>query len=232
VNGHNTPLPTSDDDLRDLASDAQGPPTEWEGTAQAAARVGVSARKVRYWIEAKRIRARKATQDGREVWLVASSDVTSAAEEERRTPERQSEEASEVVAIEATRAASLALQGFLAHVAEEVNREAEDRRRGDDDLRTLLRSSEEQAATNLLRSEEALAAQNRLLTGRIDEVGQQAGEALAAAQRALQAQQEAFSKVTAERDALAATVGELTGRVEALQAELQRAKRPWWRFGI
>lgn len=67
--------PTSDEPL---ANGAQGPPTEWEGTAQAAARVGVSARKVRYWIEAKRIRARKATQDGREVWLVASSDVTSA----------------------------------------------------------------------------------------------------------------------------------------------------------
>ena len=62
-------------------------------------------------------------------------------------------------------------------------------------------------------------------------MAQQSGAALEAAQRALQAQQEAFSKVTAERDALAATVGELTGRVEALQAELQRAKRPWWRFG-
>lgn len=227
----NGPPPTSDDDLRDLSSDAQGPPTDWEGTAQAAARVGVTARKVRYWIEAKRVRAKKAIQEGREVWLVASSDVTSAAEDERRAQERRSEEASEVVAIEATRAASLALQGFLTHVTDEVNREAEDRRRADDDLRTLLRTSEDRTATEHLRTEEALAAQNRLLTGRIDEVGQQAGEALAAAQRALQAQHEAFAQVTAERDALAATVGDLAGRVEALQAELQRAKRPWWRFG-
>lgn len=81
-------MTSSDDDLRGLASDAQGPPTDWEGTAQAAARIGVSARKVRYWIEAKRIRARKATQDGREVWLVASSDVTSAAEEAAEGPRR------------------------------------------------------------------------------------------------------------------------------------------------
>jgi uncharacterized protein YhaN len=219
------PPPTSDDPL---ASETQGPPTEWEGTAQAAARVGVSSRKVRYWVEAKRIRARKATQDGREVWLVASSDVTSVAEDERRAPERRSEEASEVVAIEATRAASAALQGFLAHVTDEVNREAEDRRRADDDLRTLLRTSEAKAATEHLRTEEALAAQNRLLTDRIDEVGRQATDALKAAQDALQAQQEAFSQVTAERDALATTVGDLAGRVEALQAELQRAKRPWW----
>lgn len=112
-----------------------------------------------------------------------------------------------------------------------MDREAEDRRRGDDDLRTLLRTSEDKAATNLLRSEEALATQNRLLTGRIDEVGQQAGEALAAAQRALQEQQEAFAQVTAERDALAATVGDLAERLEELQADRERAKRPWWRFG-
>ena len=219
--------PTSDEPL---ANGAQGPPTEWEGTAQAAARVGVSSRKVRYWVEAKRIRARKATQDGREVWLVASSDVTSEAEDERRPPERRPEEASEAVAIEATRAASLALQGFLAHVADEVNREAEDRRRGDDDLREALRSSEDKAATEHLRTEEALEAQNRLLTGRIDEVAQQAGEALQAAQRALQEQQEAFSQVTAERDALAATVGDLAERLEELQADRERARRPWWRF--
>lgn len=222
---------TSDDDLRDLASETQGPPTEWEGTAQAATRAGVSARKVRYWIEAKRIRAKKALQDGREVWLVASSDVTSAAEEERRAPERRPEEAAEAVAIEATRAASLALQGFLTHVTDEVNREAEDRRRADDDLRTLLRTSEDKAATEHLRTEEALEAQNRLLTGRIDEVGQQATDALKAALAALQAQQEAFSQVTAERDALAATVGDLAERLEELQADLERAKRPWWRFG-
>jgi len=222
------PPPTSDDPI---ANGAQGPPTEWEGTAQAAARVGVSSRKVRYWIEANRIRARKATQDGREVWLVASSDVTSAAEEERRTPERRSEEASEVVAIEATRAASAALQGFLAHVAEQVNREAEDRRRGDDDLREALRSSEGKAATNHLRTEEALAEQKRDLEARLAEVAQQSGAALEAAQRALQTQQEAFSQVTTERDALAAEVGALRRQVEELQA---RAKRPWWaiwRFG-
>jgi len=226
-----TPPPTSDDDLRGLASETQGAPTDWEGTAQAAARVGVTARKVRYWIEANRVRAKKVLQDGREVWLVASSDVTSAAEDERRAPERRSEEASEVVAIEATRAASAALQGFLAHVSEEVNREAEDRRRADDDLRTLLRTSEDKAATNLLRSEEALATQNRLLAGRIDEVAQQATDALKAAQAAIEAQERAVSQVTAERDALAGTVGELAGRVEELQADLERAKRPWWRFG-
>ena len=40
-----------------------------------------------------------------------------------------------------------------------------------------------------------------------------------------------LAAVTAERDALAATVGELAGRVEELQADLERAKRPWWRFG-
>ena len=220
--------PTSDDDL---ANGAQGPPTEWEGTAQAAARVGVSSRKVRYWVEAKRIRARKATQDGREVWLVASSDVTSVAEEERRAPERRPEEASEVVAIEATRAASAALQGFLAHVAEQVNREAEDRRRGDDDLREALRTSEASSATKHLRTEEALAEQKRDLEARLAEVAQQSGAALEAAQRALQTQQEAFSQVTTERDALAAEVGALRRQVEELQA---RAKRPWWaiwRFG-
>jgi len=223
-----TPPPTSDDDLRDLASETQGPPTTWEGTAQAAARVGVTARKVRYWVEAKRIRAKKALQDGREVWLVASSDVTSAAEDERRAPERRSEEASEVVAIEATRAASAALQGFLAHVGEQVDREAEDRRRGDDDLREALRSSEDKAATKHLRTEEALAEQKRDLAARLAEVAQQSGAALEAAQRAVQAQQEAFSQVTAERDALAAAVGALRRQVEELQA---RAKRPWWRFG-
>ena len=228
MNGHNTPPPTSDDDLRDLASDAQGPPTEWEGTAQAAARVGVTARKVRYWIEARRIRAQKALQEGREVWLVASSDVTSAAEDERRSEERRTEEVAEVVAIEATRAASAALQGFLAHVAEEVNREAEDRRRGDDDLREALRSSEDKAATDHLRTEEALAEQRRDLDARLAAVAQQSGEALAAAQRAIQTQQEAFSEVSAERDLLAAEVGELREQIEELR---KRAKRPWWRFG-
>lgn len=220
--------PTSDDDL---ANGAQGPPTEWEGTAQAAARVGVSSRKVRYWVEAKRIRARKATQDGREVWLVASSDVTSVAEEERRAPERRPEEASEAVAIEATRAASLALQGFLAHVADEVNREAEDRRRGDDDLLEALRSSEDKAATKHLRTEEALAEQKRDLEARLAAVAQQSGAALEAAQRALQTQQEAFSQVTTERDLLAAEVGELAQRLEELQTDRERAKRPWWRLG-
>lgn len=215
------PPPTSDDPL---ASETQGPPTEWEGTAQAAARVGVSARKVRYWVEARRIRAKKATQDGREVWLVASSDVTSVAEEERRPQERRSEEVAEVVAIEATRAASAALQGFLANVAEQVNREAEDRRRGDDDLREALRSSEANAATNHLRTEQALAEQKRDLSARLAEVAQQSGAALEAAQRALQAQQEVFSQVSAERDALAE-------RLEELQADLQRARLPWWRFG-
>ena len=62
-------------------------------------------------------------------------------------------------------------------------------------------------------------------------VAQQSGAALEAAQRALQTQQEAFSQVTAERDALAAAVGALRRQVEELQA---RAKRPWWaiwRFG-
>jgi len=217
--------PTSDDDL---ANGAQGPPTEWEGTAQAAARVGVSARKVRYWIEAKRVRGKKAVQDGREVWLVASSDVTSAAECERRAPERRSEEVAEVVAIEATRAASAALQGFLAHVTDEVNREAEDRRRADDDLRTLLRTSEDKAATEHLRTEEALAEQKCDLEARLAAVAQQSGAALEAAQRALQTQQEAFSQVTAERDLLAAEVGELREQVAELQA---KARRPWWRFG-
>ena len=220
-----TPPPTSEDPL---AKETQGPPTEWEGTAQAAARVGVSARKVRYWIEARRIRAKKATQDGREVWLVASSDVTSVAEEERRAPERRPEEASEVVAIEATRAASLALQGFLAHVGEQVDREAEDRRRGDDDLREALRSSEDKAATEHLRTEEALAEQKRDLEARLAAVAQQSGAALEAAQRALQAQEQAFSQVTAERDLLAAEVGELREQVAELQA---KARRPWWRFG-
>ena len=220
--------PTSDEPL---ANGAQGPPTEWEGTAQAAARVGVSSRKVRYWVEAKRIRARKTVQDGGEVWLVVSSDVTSAAEEERRAPERRSEEASEVVAIEATRAASAALQGFLAHVGEQVDREAEDRRRGDDDLREALRSSEDKAATKHLRTEEALAEQKRDLEARLAAVAQQSGAALEAAQRALQTQQEAFSQVTAERDLLAAEVGELRERIEELT---ERVKRPWWaiwRFG-
>jgi len=183
---------------------------------------------VRYWIEARRIRAKKATQDGREVWLVASSDVTSVAEEERRAPERRPEEASEVVAIEATRAASLALQGFLAHVGEQVDREAEDRRRGDDDLREALRSSEDKAATEHLRTEEALAEQKRDLEARLAAVAQQSGAALEAAQRALQAQEQAFSQVTAERDLLAAEVGELREQVAELQA---KARRPWWRFG-
>ena len=222
------PTNTSSDDLRGLASDAQGPPTEWEGTAQAAARVGVTARKVRYWIEAKRVRAKKAVQEGREVWLVASSDVTSAAEDERRAPERRSEEASEVVAIEATRAASAALQGFLAHVGEQVDREAEDRRRGDDDLREALRSSEDKAATKHLRTEEALAEQRCDLEARLAEVAQQSGAALEAAQRAIQTQQEAFSQVVAERDLLAAEVGELREQVAELQA---KARRPWWRLG-
>lgn len=219
------PPPTSEDPL---VKETQGHPTEWEGTAQAADRVGVSARKVRYWVEAKRIRAKKALQDGREVWLVASSDVTSVAEEERRAPERRSEEASEVVAIEATRAASAALQGFLAHVGEQVDREAEDRRRGDDDLREALRSSEDKAATEHLRTEEALAEQKRDLEARLAAVAQQSGEALAAAQRAIQTQQEAFSQVAAERDLLAAEVGELREQVAELQA---KARRPWWRLG-
>lgn len=183
---------------------------------------------MRYWVEAKRIRAKKALQDGREVWLVASSDVTFEAEAERRTPERRSEEASEVVAIEATRAASAALQGFLAHVGEQVDREAEDRRRGDDDLREALRSSEDKAATKHLRTEEALAEQKRDLEARLAAVTQQSGEALAAAQRAAQAQEQAFSQVSAERDALAAEVGELRRQVEELQ---ERERRPWWRLG-
>lgn len=218
------PPPTSDDPF---ASETQGPPTEWEGTAQAAARVGVTSRKVRYWVEANRIRAKKALQDGREVWLVASSDVTSVAEEERRAPERRPEEASEAVAIEATRAASVALQGFLANVAEQVNREAEDRRRGDDDLREALRSSEDQAATEHLRTEEALAEQKRDLEARLAQVAQQSGAALEAAQRAVQTQEQAFSQVRAERDTLAAEVGDLRRQIEELR---ERARRPWWQF--
>lgn len=216
------PPPTSEDHL---SSETHDPPTEWEGTAQAAARVGVSSRKVRYWVEAKRIRAKKALQDGREVWLVASSDVTSVAEQERKAPERRSEQAAEVVAIEATRAASAALQGFLAHVGGQVNREAEDRRRGDDDLREALRAAEDKAATGHLRTEEALAEQKRDLEARLAEVAQRSGEALEAAQRAVQTQEEAFSQVTAERNLLAAEVGELREQIQELQA---KARRPWW----
>jgi len=58
-------------------------------------------------------------------------------------------------------------------------------------------------------------------------VAQQSGAALEAAQRALQAQQEAFSQVTAERDLLAAKVGELREQIEELT---ERARRPWWRL--
>jgi len=72
---------------------------------------------------------------------------------------------------------------------------------------------------------EALAEQKRDLAARLAEVAQQSGAALEAAQRAVQAQQEAFSQVTAERDLLAAEVGDLREQIEELQ---ERAKRPWW----
>ena len=80
--------------------------------------------------------------------------------------------------------------------------------------------------STLCEAEQDLCGEHlRDLAARLAEVAQQSGAALEAAQRALQTQEQAFSQVTAERDLLAAEVGDLKRQMQELQA---RARRPWW----
>lgn len=157
-----TPPKTSDgtedmpSDLRQhLAAETQGT-VQWLTVAEAATRAGTGKRAVRYWIEAQKVRRRKVGN----AWQVAAEDVDVIAATEG-TAEAVAEAPAEVgggaMMALATRAAAQALQGFMAHLDGDLQREAEERRAAVAEAKTELRAEVQRRAEEVGGATEAVA---------------------------------------------------------------------------